>query len=653
MLACLLSGTMAVALCVPSVVYADSQKVVTLGADLSPDQKQAILKYFGVLGQNIQTLTITNQDERNHLGAYVPLEQIGTHTFSCALVCPTSKGGIQVKTANLNWVTSNMIASTLSTAGVVNCDVLAASPFEVSGTGALTGVIMAYESAAGISLSASRKDLANQELVTTGLLADSLGQQEATKIVNDIKIQIIEGQVQQPEEVSQVINEIVEEEPEISLTQEEYEMLQDLMNQIAEEGYDFNEMKDTLNRVEQNVTEIKDQMSDLQPVQPQVADSFEEGFEEQFYNADEELSSDSILLQTDDEALGSNVIFDATNEQAVETTPQNEEPDEFDMFEITSNDEYADGDPELELGYEEPGDAFEIPAAEENYEEFDLNEEFPAEEEVFEIDDDFFGDEEMLEFDFSDGEEFEFTDGDSEFDFAEEFDLGEDFEEQIDELTDGEEEPDIDDGDTGVDLGNVFFNPDATFGETAPAGLSQFRISCDTADVAITGGSLVITDESGNATNIDLSDSSRTGAVSSEFGGTELVINTGLNLNASSNYTADLNAEVTQLSTGSITELSTSWPVTTDAYGVELDFTSSSEISAGTPVTGTLTLNDEVTYAEITDFDESILSFDKLALEDFTFTMTGVRSGNTSFTVDFFDGEGNYLASETVDVTIL
>lgn len=50
-----------------------------------------------------------------------------------------------------------MIATTLSTSGVVNCEVLAASPFEVSGTGALTGILMAYESAVGTQLDENEK----------------------------------------------------------------------------------------------------------------------------------------------------------------------------------------------------------------------------------------------------------------------------------------------------------------------------------------------------------------------------------------------------------------------------------------------------------------------------------------------------------------
>ena len=200
---------------IPStLVFADGQKVVTLGADLSEDQKNAILRYFGVSGQSIQTLTITNQDERNHLGSYVPLEQIGTHTYSCALVCPTTSGGIQVKTANLSWVTSNMIASTLSTSGVVNCDVLAAAPFEVSGTGALTGILMAYESASGEQLDETKKEIATQEMITTTTIANTIGQQQATEIVNDTKMQVIQGnQVNQEtqNDIDVIINQVAEE----------------------------------------------------------------------------------------------------------------------------------------------------------------------------------------------------------------------------------------------------------------------------------------------------------------------------------------------------------------------------------------------------------------------------------------------------------
>ena len=42
---------------------------------------------------------------------------------------------------------------------------LAAAPFEVSGTGALTGILMAYESASGEQLDETKKEIATQEMI--------------------------------------------------------------------------------------------------------------------------------------------------------------------------------------------------------------------------------------------------------------------------------------------------------------------------------------------------------------------------------------------------------------------------------------------------------------------------------------------------------
>lgn len=138
------------------------------GADLTDAQKNTMMKYFNVSSDQVQILTITNQDERDHLSAYVPIEQIGTRTVSCAYVKPTTSGGIKVRTANLNWVTCNMIATSLSTSGVKNCEVVAACPFEVSGTGALTGIQMAYETATGRAADSTKNELATEEMVGTG-----------------------------------------------------------------------------------------------------------------------------------------------------------------------------------------------------------------------------------------------------------------------------------------------------------------------------------------------------------------------------------------------------------------------------------------------------------------------------------------------------
>ncbi len=247
----LLTG-LCVALCCGAPALADSRKVVTLGADLTEEQKNTMMRYFGVSYDGVDLIYINNTDEREHLGSYVPLEQIGNYTYSCALVSPTSSGGIQVKTANLDWVTCNMIATTLSTSGVTNCQVVAASPFKVSGTGALTGVIMAYETASQETLDPVKKDLANQELVATGNLANEVGQSKATAIMNETKIEVVENNITNVQEINNIVNNVsnqygVEVGPDQSM------VIAELMQKIAEQEYDITQLKATLDMVQANV----------------------------------------------------------------------------------------------------------------------------------------------------------------------------------------------------------------------------------------------------------------------------------------------------------------------------------------------------------------------------------------------------------------
>ena len=373
----ILSGVLALSALTPMTAAADGQKVVTLGADLDEAQKTAVLKYFGILGQNVRTLIITNQDERNHLASYVPLEQIGTHTFSCALVNPTMSGGIQVKTANLNWVTGNMIASTLSTSGVKNCEVLAAAPFEVSGTGALTGVIMAYESASGTTLDPTKKDIATQELVTTTTLATTIGQTDATNIVNEIKIQVIEGEVVDPGEVEEIVEQVVSEEGAVQLSAEDRALLNDLANRIAKQQYDYDEMRETLERVEQNVnvsvnveqapinitvsndannsssnTNTNTNTSDNTNTNTSDSSSSAVNENTNENSAENTSSSDSILNSVDENAFGYEVITSTTDQPTEEVqealgidtgSVEAQQPAPEDPFTIVSSDSFSVG----------------------------------------------------------------------------------------------------------------------------------------------------------------------------------------------------------------------------------------------------------------------------------------------------------------------
>ena len=249
--------SMCLALSNPIPALADASKVVTLGADLTDEQKNTMMKYFKADASQVQIITVNNQDERNYLGKYISSAQIGTRTLSCAYVKPTQSGGIKVRTANLNYVTCNMLANALSTAGVSNCEAVAACPYEVSGTGALTGVMMAYETASGKQLDSTKKDLATKEVVVTGDVAKQVGGDNATNIINQAKLQIIGDNVQNADEIYNIVNNIAVQNN-VSLSSDELTTITALLQEIVQQNYDIQDMKQTLESIQQNLNKTSD-----------------------------------------------------------------------------------------------------------------------------------------------------------------------------------------------------------------------------------------------------------------------------------------------------------------------------------------------------------------------------------------------------------
>lgn len=330
---------------------ADSMKVVTLGADLSEDQKNTMLRYFKVDSSQVQILTITNQDEREHLSAYVPLEQIGTRTVSCAYVKPTQSGGIKVRTANLNWVTGNMIASTLSTSGVKNCEVVAACPFEVSGTGALTGIQMAYETASGEKLDETKKQIATEEMVVTGNLADEVGKNDATTVINKSKMEVLQNNVENADDIYNIVINIAEQNN-VGLNSDQINEIVSLLQEIAQQDYDYDDMKATLERVDENTS------GELGEVEDETDDTVEAG---------ESADGDSIVSGLDESILGENVVASSTEDPGleVETGLEDYSSDTDDVPEISESDGWSEL-PEEE-NYDTAEDGWEELPGEDSY----------------------------------------------------------------------------------------------------------------------------------------------------------------------------------------------------------------------------------------------------------------------------------------------
>lgn len=642
-------------------VFADGQKVVTLGADLSEEQKQAILRYFGIAGQNIQTLTITNQDERDHLGAYVPLEQIGTKTFSCALVNPTTSGGIQVKTANLSWVTSNMIATTLSTSGVVNCEVLAAAPFEVSGTGALTGILMAYESAVGMTLDSTKKEVATQELITTTTIASTLGQTLATDIVNESKKQIIQGNVVSSNEINVVIDEVAADEG-IALTEEDRQLLIDLMEQIADQDYEYEDMQETLDRVEANLDEFEleddETADDSVELAAPASDSTQSADDitviESVNDAAETLetlAADSILMNTDDSALGESVIFDATDSAALDDSSDEEDVDDTVGTAALPED-----------ATQAPVDVTVIPSESTDDTTSDVQEEIWTDSTTVEPT---IPAETPADGTAAEGEDGMLVIPDDPAD--------------VTVIPDDSTQSEV--PETGAEpvtlnldvipLTDMKFYPltaEANGYQVHQAGINELVI--DVARTEVIGGTGTLTlynaVDSSVVETINMNDTSKVNVADlpadelTEYGwstGSRVIVKLASPLAPLTAYYVMLTDDAIQtadgIGTSAATQDSYSWTLNTGEYGFYISDTLSG-IKAGVPVNGQIMMEGElVTYACIENADPAMVTFDMTEfLSSGSFTATFNAAGTTSFLVSFYSEEGTCLYSITYEVTV-
>lgn len=325
-----LSLTAVLSLSSLGLVFADGARVVTLGSNLTQAQKDTMLKYFGVNKDEVVILEVNNQEERKYLQGVASEAQLGKKTYSCAYVEPTKSGsGINVKTANITWATPAMVATTLSTAGLTDADVVIAANFPVSGTGALTGIMKAFEDATGKPLEEDKKELASEELITTGDLGDDIGQDKATGIVNDVKTEIIKNNTKDTVQIAETINNVVNNYN-VTLTDEQMVKLEGLMEKISKQDYDYSEMKNALESVSDVVNE------NLSAIGENVNTGFFDGIKNFFTGIGDwfkglfsgESDGSSILDNTNDSLLGENAQIDATDKSTI-NLPSSEQVEGF------------------------------------------------------------------------------------------------------------------------------------------------------------------------------------------------------------------------------------------------------------------------------------------------------------------------------------
>ncbi|KEI91965.1 DUF1002 domain-containing protein [Clostridium botulinum] len=237
-------------------VYADAFKVVTLGADLTNEQKEEMLKYFGVTRKEANVMEVNKEEEDKYLAGVATRKQIGTKSISCAYVEPTDKGGLNISTHNIYWVTENMIRNALITAGVENANVKVGAPFNVSGTAALTGILKGFESSkGGKKIDEVKKKVANEEMVVTGNLGEKIGQDEAANLINEVKKEVVKEKPKTEKEIKNIVKDATNNYG-YKLSDEDMQKITALMDKINGLDLDFKQIKDQLNQVSNKLKDV-------------------------------------------------------------------------------------------------------------------------------------------------------------------------------------------------------------------------------------------------------------------------------------------------------------------------------------------------------------------------------------------------------------
>jgi len=236
---------------VPIVVYGDT---------LTEAQKNEVRELLNVTDTSaIDEYTVTGQDIANYIDG-----DPNSRMFSSAKITREEKGtglNIDIVTPdNITEVTSEMYANALLTAGVEDATVEVASPVKVSGHSALTGIYKAYD-VEGEQLDKERMELANEELDVATDLANKEGmdKEKVSELLTEIKKDIAEKNPATKEDVEKIVKEQLDK-LEISLSDEDRQILINLFEKMRDLNINFDQVKTQLEDI---ASKVKDKIDSL------------------------------------------------------------------------------------------------------------------------------------------------------------------------------------------------------------------------------------------------------------------------------------------------------------------------------------------------------------------------------------------------------
>lgn len=222
--------------------------VVALGANLTDDQKNTVLSYMGLTTsdlENMDVISITNDEEHQYLDAYLDSSVIGTKSLSSVYVQKLDDGaGLDIETHNINYCTISMYSNALITAGLSDAKVIVAAPTEISGTAALIGAVKAYAEMTGTEVNEESLETATEELVVTGELGDILGDSDdAAELIAYAKQVMLEEGLDTTEEIEQAVRDAADKYG-YELTDDEVDQIVSLLEKINTLDIDADALKE-------------------------------------------------------------------------------------------------------------------------------------------------------------------------------------------------------------------------------------------------------------------------------------------------------------------------------------------------------------------------------------------------------------------------
>ena len=186
---------------------------VAFGADLTEEQKSEVLDLLEVPSDKVTedtSLYVPNEEEHRYLDGVLGSDVIGTHALSSCKVVRQEKGhGIHVETHNVTYVTDEMYANALATAGVEDADIVIAAPMPISGTSALVGAVAAWSKMEGRALDPDVILEAARELDISGTIARVTGDADKTaQLIAAVKNVVMTNRMENEEDIRAAVSDV-------------------------------------------------------------------------------------------------------------------------------------------------------------------------------------------------------------------------------------------------------------------------------------------------------------------------------------------------------------------------------------------------------------------------------------------------------------